>query len=72
MFAQKLKKTRASKPSRGVLAKGQNVVVVEDLISTGNSSCWLLKLTRCRCKYKRDGRYTYGFDVAEQNFKNAI
>jgi orotate phosphoribosyltransferase len=42
MFAQKLKNT-ASKPSRGVLQKGQNVVVVEDLISTGNSSL-LLKL----------------------------
>jgi orotate phosphoribosyltransferase len=64
-------KTRASKPSRGFLQKGQNVVVVEDLISTGNSSLLAVEAC-CRCKYKRDGRYIYyGFDVAEQNFKNA-
>jgi orotate phosphoribosyltransferase len=41
MFAKL--KTQASKPSRGVLAKGQKVVV-EDLISTGNSSLLAVKL----------------------------
>jgi orotate phosphoribosyltransferase len=69
MFAKL--KTRA-KPSRGVLAKGQNVVVVEDLISTGNSSLLAVEALRCRCKYKGMAAiFTYGFDVAEQNFKNA-
>jgi orotate phosphoribosyltransferase len=41
MFAQKLKNTGV-KPEGS--AKGTNVVVVEDLISTGNSSLLLLKL----------------------------
>jgi orotate phosphoribosyltransferase len=38
-------KTRASKPSRG-FSKGQNVVVVEDLISTGNSSLLAVEALR--------------------------
>jgi orotate phosphoribosyltransferase len=50
----------------------QNVVVVEDLISTGNSSLLAVEALRCRCKYKGMAAiFTYGFDVAEQNFKNA-
>jgi orotate phosphoribosyltransferase len=44
MFAQKQKNT-ASKPSRGS-AKGTNVVVVEDLISTGNSSLLAVEALR--------------------------
>jgi orotate phosphoribosyltransferase len=52
------------------LQKGQNVVV-EDLISTGNSSLLAVEASRC-CKYKGMAAiFTYGFDVAEQNFKNA-
>jgi orotate phosphoribosyltransferase len=48
---QKLK-TRASKPSRGVLQKGQNVVVVEDLISTGNSSLLAVEALRAGANIK--------------------
>jgi hypothetical protein len=31
----------------------------------------LLAEASCRCKYKGTAIFTYGFDVAEQNFKNA-
>jgi len=57
----------------GFLQKGQNVVVVEDLISTGNSSLMAVEAL------KNEGAnikgmaavFTYGFDVATTNFKNA-
>jgi orotate phosphoribosyltransferase len=39
-------------------AKGQNVVVVEDLISTGNSSHKPLKLCASRC-HERHGCYIH-------------
>ena len=57
----------------GFIQKGQNVVVVEDLISTGNSSLMAVEALK-------DGEvnvkgmvaiFSYGFQVAEQNFKNA-
>ncbi len=57
----------------GFLQKGQNVVVVEDLISTGNSSLMAvdaLKAAGANVKGMA-AIFTYGFDVATENFKNA-
>ncbi|MCX2679674.1 orotate phosphoribosyltransferase [Galbibacter sp. EGI 63066] len=56
----------------GFLDSGQSVVVVEDLISTGKSSLNAVKAL------KEEGAtvkgmiaiFTYGFDVAENNFKD--
>ncbi|MBL7886852.1 MAG: orotate phosphoribosyltransferase [Flavobacterium sp.] len=57
----------------GFLQKGQNVVVVEDLISTGNSSLLAVEaLKEAGANVKgMVAVFSYGFDVAEQNFKNA-
>ncbi|WP_278036137.1 orotate phosphoribosyltransferase [Flavobacterium nitratireducens] len=57
----------------GFLQKGQNVVVVEDLISTGNSSLLAVEaLKNAGANIKGMAAiFTYGFDVAEENFKNA-
>ena len=57
----------------GFLQKGQNVVVVEDLISTGNSSLLAVEaLKEAGANIKGMAAiFTYGFDLAEQNFKNA-
>lgn len=57
----------------GMLESGQNVVVVEDLISTGKSSLNAVKAL------KNEGAnvkgmiaiFTYGFDVATKNFEEA-
>ena len=57
----------------GFLDSGQNVVVVEDLISTGKSSLNAVKAL------KDEGArvigmvaiFNYGFDVAEENFKES-
>ena len=57
----------------GELRPGMKVVVIEDLISTGGSSCKAVEAIR------RDGcevigmiaSYTYGFPVAVEAFKNA-
>jgi orotate phosphoribosyltransferase len=57
----------------GFLQKGQNVIVVEDLISTGNSSLVAveaLKETGANVK-GMVAIFTYGFAVAEENFKKA-
>ncbi len=57
----------------GKVTKGQKVVVVEDLISTGGSSlkaCEALK----DVGFKIEGMvaiFNYGFKVADDNFKNA-
>lgn len=56
----------------GLLEKNQNVVVVEDLISTGKSSLNAVKAL------KEEGAnvkgmvaiFSYGFDIADANFKN--
>lgn len=56
----------------GFLDSGQNVVVIEDLISTGKSSLNAVKAL------KEEGAtvkgmiaiFSYGFDVATENFKN--
>ena len=57
----------------GFLQKGQNVVVVEDLISTGNSSLLAVDALRNEGANIKGmaAIFTYGFPVAEENFKNA-
>jgi len=57
----------------GFLQKGQNVVVVEDLISTGNSSLMAVEALKAAGANVKGmvAIFTYGFDVAEQNFKTA-
>ena len=57
----------------GFLQKGQNVVIVEDLISTGNSSLMAVEaLKEAGANVKgMVAIFTYGFDVATENFKKA-
>jgi orotate phosphoribosyltransferase len=57
----------------GDVESGQNVVVVEDLISTGGSSLKAVEALREKgCTVKgMVAIFTYGFDEAEQNFKKA-
>ncbi len=57
----------------GFLQKGQNVVVVEDLISTGNSSLLAVEaLKEAGANVKgMVAIFSYGFDIATQNFANA-
>ena len=55
----------------GYIEKGQSVVVVEDLISTGKSS---LNAVRALKEVEANVKgmvaiFSYGFDVAEENFK---
>lgn len=57
----------------GHLESGQNVVIVEDLISTGGSS---LKAYQALKEVNANvlgmvALFTYGFPVSEENFKNA-
>lgn len=57
----------------GFFQKGQNVVVVEDLISTGKSSLNAVRTLK-DAELNVKGMiaiFTYGFDVAEENFENA-
>lgn len=55
----------------GFIEKGQNVVVVEDLISTGKSSLnAVLALKEAKINVKgMVAIFTYGFDIAAENFK---
>ncbi|MBN8702501.1 MAG: orotate phosphoribosyltransferase [Bacteroidetes bacterium] len=57
----------------GVIEKGQTVVVVEDLISTGSSSLKAVDALRAEgCDVKgMVAIFTYGFKVADQNFKKS-
>jgi len=57
----------------GFLQKGQNVVVVEDLISTGNSSLMAVEALRNEGANIKGmaAIFTYGFGIAQENFKNA-
>ena len=57
----------------GFLQKGQNVVVVEDLISTGNSSLQAVEVLReAGANVKGMAAiFNYGFDIATENFKKA-
>jgi orotate phosphoribosyltransferase len=57
----------------GFLQKGQNVIVVEDLISTGNSSLLAVEaLKEAGANVKGMAAiFSYGFDIASENFKKA-
>lgn len=57
----------------GVIEKGQSVVLVEDLISTGKSSLNAVEALRdAGCEVKgMVAIFTYGFEVADENFKNS-
>ncbi len=57
----------------GFLQKGQSVVIVEDLISTGKSSLMAVDALRESGANVKGmvGIFTYGFPVATENFKNA-
>ncbi len=57
----------------GFLQSGQNVVVVEDLISTGNSSLMAVEaLKEAGANVKgMVAIFTYGFDVSKESFKTA-
>ncbi|WP_276348035.1 orotate phosphoribosyltransferase [Daejeonella sp. JGW-45] len=57
----------------GEFSPGQRVVVVEDLISTGKSSLQAVNVLRdAGCEVAGlVGIFSYGFDAAEENFKEA-
>ena len=57
----------------GFVESGQNVVVIEDLISTGGSSLKAVKaLEEAGCTVKGMAAiFTYGFQLADDNFKEA-
>lgn len=57
----------------GIIPEGKNVVVVEDLISTGNSSLNAVKaLEEANANVKgMVAIFSYGFGIADENFKNA-
>jgi len=57
----------------GYIEKGQSVVVIEDLISTGGSSLKAVEALReAGCDVKgMVAIFTYGFKVADDNFKKA-
>ena len=57
----------------GFLQKGQNVIVVEDLISTGNSSLLAVEALRNEGANVKGmaAVFSYGFEVAVANFANA-
>jgi orotate phosphoribosyltransferase len=57
----------------GFIQKGQNVVVVEDLISTGKSSLQAVEALK-EAELHVKGMvaiFTYGFETADKNFKDA-
>lgn len=56
----------------GHLEKGQNVLVIEDLISTGNSSLQAVETIKSAGAVVKGmvAIFTYGFDVSAQNFKD--
>lgn len=57
----------------GAIEKGQSVVLVEDLISTGKSSLNAVEALRdAGCEVKgMVAIFTYGFEIADENFKNS-
>lgn len=57
----------------GFLQSGQNVVIVEDLISTGNSSLQAVQALREAGAQVKGmvAIFTYGFPIADENFKAA-
>lgn len=67
------KKHGMGKQIEGEVKAGQRVVVIEDLISTGKSSLQALQPLRDEgCEIiGTAATFSYGFDIAESNFKNA-
>lgn len=67
------KKHGLSNMIEGVVEKGQSVVVIEDLISTGGSSLKAVEALReAGCEVKGMAAiFTYGFKNADDNFKTA-
>ncbi len=57
----------------GFLQKGQNVIVIEDLISTGKSSLLAVEALKAAGANVKGmaAIFNYGFEEANQNFKNA-
>ncbi|UOK41288.1 MULTISPECIES: orotate phosphoribosyltransferase [Flavobacterium] len=57
----------------GFLQKGQSVLVVEDLISTGKSSLQAVEALKAAGANVKGmvAIFTYGFEIAEDNFKKA-
>jgi orotate phosphoribosyltransferase len=57
----------------GFLQKGQNVIVVEDLISTGKSSLLAVEALREAGAHVKGmaAIFSYGFETAKTNFENA-
>lgn len=57
----------------GDISKGQSVVVIEDLVSTGNSSLKAVEALRdAGCEVKgMSAIFSYGFKVASDSFKKA-
>jgi len=57
----------------GHLESGQNVVVIEDLISTGKSSLNAVKALKESGAVVKGmvAIFSYGFDIASDNFKNS-
>ena len=57
----------------GEIIKGQNVVVIEDLISSGNSSLSAVKDLRAAGLnvVGMAAIFSYGFQIAKENFENA-
>lgn len=57
----------------GFLDKGQNVVVIEDLISTGGSSLKAVEALREHGANVKGmiALFTYGFEISEKNFEDA-
>ncbi|MCQ2294881.1 MAG: orotate phosphoribosyltransferase [Bacteroidales bacterium] len=57
----------------GEIHEGQNVVVIEDLVSTGKSSLIAVDALRAKgCNVKGMAAiFTYGLDVAKQNFEKS-
>ena len=57
----------------GSLERGQNVVVIEDLISTGSSSLNAVKALKESGAVVKGmvAIFSYGFDIAETNFKES-
>jgi len=57
----------------GAVEKGQSVVIIEDLVSTGGSSLKALETLReSGCDVKGMAAiFTYGFEAADENFKKA-
>jgi orotate phosphoribosyltransferase len=58
----------------GVVKKGQKIVVIEDLVSTGGSSLKAIEALRNEAQAEVLGMvciFTYGFEVARQSFANS-